>query len=76
MPSELIFLCKIILISTKSAQVSIKIHILKLKMQQPLGPTWGPRHSAYRLIYLVTKPVLKNKFTKMLRIFYIEIDIL
>ena len=26
--------------------------------------------------YLLIKPVLKNKFVKMLRIFYIEIDIL
>ena len=30
----------------------------------------------YRLMYLLTKPVLKNKFVKMLRIFYIVIDIL
>ena len=58
--------------STKSAQVSMKIYILKLKLKQLLGPTWGPRPSVYRL----TKPVLKNKFIKMLRIFYIEIDIL
>ena len=30
----------------------------------------------YRLIYLQTRPILKNKFVKMPRIFYIEIDIL
>ena len=53
----------------------MKIHILKLQMQQLLRPTWGPRQSAYKLMYLLTKPVLKNKFIKMLRIFYIEIDL-
>ena len=47
----------------------------KLKMQQLLGPQVGPRPLVYRLMYLLTKPVL-NKFVKMLRIFYIEIDIL
>ena len=30
----------------------------------------------YRLMYLLTKLALKKKFVKMLRIFYIEIDIL
>ena len=36
----------------------------------------GCRPLDYRLMYLLTKPVLKNKFVKMLRIFYIEIYIL
>ena len=36
----------------------------------------GCRPLVYRLMYLLTKPVLKNKLVKMLRIFYIEIDIL
>ena len=66
------FLCKIIFeISTKSGHDSRKIHMLKLKMQQILEPQVG-----LRLMYLLTKPVLKNKFVKVLRIFYIEIDIL
>ena len=63
-------------ISTKSAQDSKKIHVLKLKMQQLLGPQVGPLPLVYRLIYLQTEPTLKNKFVKMPRIFYIEIDIL
>ena len=63
-------------ISAKSAHDSILIHILKLKMQQLLGPQVDPRPLVYWLIYLLTKPVLKNKFVKMFRIFYMKIDIL
>ena len=40
-----------------------------------VGPS-GCRPLVYRLMYLLTKLVLKNKFVKMLRIFYMEIDIL
>ena len=50
-------------------------YVLKLKMQQLLGPQVGPQPLVYRLIYLQTKPILKNKFVKIPRIFYIEIDI-
>ena len=63
-------------ISTKSAQDSRKIHVLKLKMQQLLESQVGPLPLVYRLIYLPTEPILKNKFVKIPRIFYIEIDIL
>ena len=54
----------------------MKIHVLKLKMQQLLGSQVSPLPLVYRLIYLQTEPILKNKFVKMPRIFYIEIDIL
>ena len=62
--------------STKNAHDSRKIHILQLKMQQLLGPQVGPWPLVYRLMYLQTKPILKNKFVKMPRIFCIEMDIL
>ena len=50
--------------------------MLKLKMQQHLGTQVGLRSLVYRLMHLQTKPILKNKFVKLPRIFYIKIDIL
>ena len=40
------------------------------------GAPSGLRPLVYKLMYLLTKPVLKKKIVKILRIFYIEIDIL
>ena len=36
----------------------------------------GPQTLVFKLMYLQAKQGLKSKFVKMLRIFYIEIDIL
>ena len=52
------------------------MHIVKLKMQQLLGPQVDLRPLVQRLMYVQTKQILKNKFFKMPRISCIEIDIL
>ena len=51
-------------------------YVFKLKMQQLLGTQVGPQPLIYRLMYLQSKPILENKFVKIPRIFYIEIDIM
>ena len=62
--------------STKSAYDIRRIHILKWKMQQLLGPQMGPWPLVYRLMYRQIKLNFKNKFVQMPKIFCIEIDIL